>query len=108
MRVVAPTSGSVLQGVRGLAAVASFNVGVSKVEFLLSGQTLTNADIGTAVFTKAGWVVTWNTKSVPNGTYTLRSAAYNVAGERSMSRAITVRVANEQRVALTTGLTPSS
>jgi peptidoglycan/LPS O-acetylase OafA/YrhL len=94
MRIVAPTDETVLGGVRGLSAVASFNVGVSKVEFLLSGQTLTNVDIGTAVFTKAGWVVSWNTKSVPNGTYTLRSAAYNAAGGRSMSKAITVRVAN--------------
>jgi Bacterial Ig domain/SGNH domain (fused to AT3 domains) len=94
MKIVGPSNGTVLAGVRGLSAVASFNLGVSKVEFLLNGQTLTNADIGTAVFTTGGWVVAWNTKNVPNGTYTLRSAAYNAAGERSISKAITVRVAN--------------
>ena len=36
----------------------------------------------------------WNTKLVPNGTYVLRSVAYNSAGNRSISKGITIKVAN--------------
>jgi hypothetical protein len=36
----------------------------------------------------------WNTKLVPNGTYVLRSIAYNSAGGRSTSKGLTIKIAN--------------
>jgi hypothetical protein len=40
------------------------------------------------------WGLYWRTKDEPNGTYVVRSIAYNSTGDRSISPGITVRVAN--------------
>ena len=63
--------------------MAGFNVGLAKVDFELTGKSLHNAVIGDAVHTKGLWVSTWNTKTVPDGTYGLRSVAYNAEGDQS-------------------------
>jgi peptidoglycan/LPS O-acetylase OafA/YrhL len=94
MKVVGPANGTVLKGTRALDASTSFLVGISHVGFQVTGGTLRNADIGTASLTHVGWVLLWNTTHVPDGTYTLRSVAYNSAGDRSVSKGITVEVSN--------------
>jgi peptidoglycan/LPS O-acetylase OafA/YrhL len=94
MRMVVPINGSVLKGTQGVVAIASFNVGLAKVEFQVTGNGLLNADIGTAVYFRSLQGLRWNTTSVPNGTYTIRSVAYNSAGDTSASKGITVHVKN--------------
>ena len=94
MRMVDPANGSVLKGKEGLVAIASFNVGVTKVEFQVTGNGRLNTDIGTAAYFRGIQAFLWNTTSVPNGTYTIRSVAYNVAGDTSASKSITVHVKN--------------
>lgn len=77
-----------------LDASATDKVGVSKVEFRLTGGTLHNALIGTATLESFGWFTEWNSTTVPNGTYALQSDAYDPAGHRGVSAAISVIVAN--------------
>jgi SGNH domain (fused to AT3 domains)/Bacterial Ig domain len=94
MRMVDPVNGSVLRRTQDVIAIASFNFGLAKVEFQVTGNGLLNTDIGTAVYVRNLQALRWNTTSVPNGTYSIRSVAYNVAGDTSASKGITVHVKN--------------
>ena len=95
VRVVGLADGAVLKGKHGLDAVTSFNVGVSRVEYKITGTTQPSPTIGVAVHTRLGWLWLWDTKRVPNGTYVVRALAYNAAGQSSTSKGVSVRVANE-------------
>ncbi len=53
-----------------------------------------SAVVGASVYVHNTGVSRWDTTSVPNGTYTVRSVAYGAAGARSVSKGITVKVAN--------------
>ena len=94
IKMVYPANRSLVKGRQAVAAVASFNVGLTKVEFQVTGNGLLNAVIGSALLTHGLQVLRWNTTSVPNGTYTIRSVAYDAAGSTSMSKSITVHVKN--------------
>jgi peptidoglycan/LPS O-acetylase OafA/YrhL len=94
MKVVGLSNGEILKGTKPIVAVASFNLGGFGVEFQVTGTSLRNAVIGRAVFSHGLWGLYWNTHDVPSGTYVLRSVAFDPAGHRSVSKGITVRVAN--------------
>jgi Bacterial Ig domain/PQQ-like domain len=89
-----PASGAALKGSQWLDARASSTIGVSKVEFRLSGGTFNNSLIGTATPTADGWLFGWNTKTVADGPYTLDSVAYDSTGVSGQSAAIPITVAN--------------
>ena len=93
MRVVGLADGTVLKGKHGLAATTSFNVGVSRVQYKITGAQR-KAVIGTAVHTRLGWLWLWDTKAVPNGSYVVRAVAYNADGHSSTSKGVSVMVAN--------------
>jgi chitinase len=65
----------------------------TSIEFLLSGGSYTNHVIGTATPTYYGWLYSWNTTTVPNGSYTLRSEAFN-SGGTAFSPSVSIAVAN--------------
>ena len=93
--VVIPSSGASVSGAQViLDASASVSAGVTKVEFYLTGGLLNNALIATATPTYYGWLASWNSTTVPDGTYTLQSEASDVAGNQGVSPAISVTVAN--------------
>jgi hypothetical protein len=93
--ILVPPNGASLSGGRVLLdAGASGNVGVNKVEFQLTGGSLNNALIATATLSPYGWYDFWNSTTVPNGTYTLQSDAYDTAGNQGVSTAVTVIVEN--------------
>ena len=93
--VVVPSNGATLSGSStALDATASDIIGVTKVEYHLTGGSLTNAVIARAAPTIYGWLAIWNTTSVPNGTYTLQSVATNAGGVGGTSPGITVTIAN--------------
>jgi hypothetical protein len=50
--------------------------------------------IATATPTIYGWLASWSSTSVPNGTYTLQSVASYQGGVSGTSPGITVSVAN--------------
>ena len=57
-----------------------------QVEFRLTGGTVQNQLIGNATPSYYGWISIWNTATVPNGTYKLRSVAFDAAGNSQTAR----------------------
>ena len=93
--ILIPSSGSSVSGSQVvLDAGASLNVGVTNVKFFLTGGSLTNALVATAQPTTYGWLTTWNSTTVPNGTYTLQSEAFDGAGFEGFNLGVTVIVDN--------------
>jgi hypothetical protein len=93
-RILRPISGAVLKGHEWLAASASDEFGVAKVEFEFAGVGRPETIIDTAVPFSLGWLGSWNTSTVPNGTYTLRSVAIDPTGLTSASAGVVVTVGN--------------
>jgi mannosyltransferase len=95
-KVLVPSSGAILSGTSAVldASARSSTVGVTKVQFVLSGGPYSKKIIGTTTFSEVGAILLWNTTNVPNGTYSLRSVAINKAGTKGYSPAITVTVDN--------------
>jgi hypothetical protein len=91
--VVQPSNNVTVSGTTTLAASASDDVSVSKVEFHLTGGSYHDALIGTAV-RYYGWDYNWNTAAVPAGTYTLNSVATDPAGNVGRSTDVTITVKN--------------
>jgi hypothetical protein len=83
--VVLPSNGALLAGSQYLDAYAADYGTVTKVEFHLTGGTLNDALVATGTPTFYGWLAGWNTTTVPNGTYTLQSVAYDGAGLQGVS-----------------------
>ena len=54
---------------------AGASSGASKVQYEITGGTLSNSVIATATPTYYGWLAGWNTTTVANGTYALQSVA---------------------------------
>ena len=76
------------------SASASNGVGISSVQFVLTGGTYNKTVVGTATLTAYGYYYSWNSKSVPDGTYTLQSLATDGAGNTTYSAGITIKVSN--------------
>jgi hypothetical protein len=64
------------------------------VQFKITGGGLSSAVTVTAAPYIYGWYAEWNTTSVPDGTYTLRSIATDTNGVTGASPAMKVTVAN--------------
>jgi hypothetical protein len=89
--VVLPSSSATLSGNQALDALASS--GVTRVQYEVTGGSLSDAVVATATPTIFGWLASWNTTTVPNGTYTLQSVASS-GGLTGTSAGITVTVNN--------------
>ncbi len=93
-----PPSGATLSGTAAdLEAVASSHgLGITKVQFVLSGGSYSKSVIGSATTGAFGdiFVFAWNTTKVPDGTYTLQSLATDGAKKTTYSPAITIKVDN--------------
>jgi hypothetical protein len=93
--IVPAADGTTLHGASGvLDASATDNVGVTRVEFRLTGGAVQNQLIGNATLSYFGWISIWNTATVPNGTYKLRSVAFDAAGNTQTSAPRTIKIAN--------------
>jgi phospholipase C len=90
--IVQPQNDATVSGLVGLDATASS--GVASLKFVLTGGTLNHVVIATAAPNLIGWLATWDSTSVPNGTYKLQSVASYVGGVTGTSRGITVSVSN--------------
>ncbi len=85
--LTAPSAGTV-SGTVTVTASASDNVGVAGVQFRLQGANLGAED------TTNPYSTSWNTTTVPNGSYTLTAIARDAAGNTKTSAPITVTVSN--------------
>jgi len=101
--VLVPSQGATLKGGRFLDANASNNYGVTKtsrgskpsrVEFQITGGGLRTEIIIPGYYTTYGWLGGWDTRIVPDGTYTLHSVAYDSTGKATHSAAVVVKVKN--------------
>ena len=70
-----------------MTAAASDNIGVTKVELLLDGAVFATA-------TAAPWSFPWDTKTAANRAHTLRTKAYDAAGNYGYSTTLTITVDN--------------
>ena len=88
--VLIPSAGATLSGTTYLDAAAP---NATTVEYLLTGGSYSNQVIGTATPTYYGWLFDWDSTTVPNGTYTLRTEAFNSTGH-AFSPSVSFRVNN--------------
>ena len=95
--VIIPPTGATLSGKSAIldaTASASYGVGIAKVHFVVSAGSLNKVVIGTATPTIYGYLDSWNTTSVPNGTYMLQSTATDRAGNIAYSPVLLAIVYN--------------
>lgn len=85
--VSSPTAGTTITGSATVAATATDNVGVSKVEFYADG-VLKNTD------TTAPYSYSLDTTTLTNGTHSLTAKAYDAANNSATSAAVSVSVSN--------------
>ena len=76
------------------ALAASSPRPVTRVQFVVTGGSLTDHVVATAARILIGWGVKWDTASVSNGSYTLQSVATEAGGTTVLSPPIDVRVDN--------------
>ena len=92
-KVVRPPAGASLSGHQYLVASASAALGVGKVQFEISGNGRSEMVLNSSRF-PFGWIGSWDTVTVPNGTYTLRSRVTDATGAVTVSAGVVVRVRN--------------
>jgi hypothetical protein len=102
-RIVVPSDQATVSGTTILAASASdpsrcvykqeCGVGVTSVRFMLNGgrNQLSVRELGAARLTIYGWVLAWDTTSVPADSYTLTVQASDANGNNASSPGIRVR-----------------
>jgi hypothetical protein len=90
-----PSNGSSIGGTQYLDADAPGTPSsTTTVQFQLTGGSFNNTVVASATPTLYGWLAPWDTRSVPNGTYTLQSVSSYGGGVTASSTPITVTVDN--------------
>jgi hypothetical protein len=72
------------------SASGAGGVGVAKVQYALTGGSLTKAVIATASLGLYGYLPFWNSTSVPSGTHALQSLATDTLGITAYSAGISM------------------
>ena len=90
--VLKPATGSQLTGTQLLAASASAEFGVRRVEFRVTGDGRTVNVPAVRLF--YGWIAQWNTTSSPNGDYMVYAVAHGMTGLVTASAGVPVHVKN--------------
>ena len=96
--ISSPANSATVSGTVSVAASASDNVGVTKVEIYING-TLKATDTATP------YTYSWDTTGTANGSYTLTAKAYDASGNIGQTGTITVTVNNLSPVADTSAPT---
>lgn len=87
--LTAPADGATLTGVVALAADATDDRGVTKVEFLVDGDVVATDDDG------APWTADWDSAAVADGAHAIAARAYDAAENATTSDAVDVTTAND-------------
>lgn len=99
--LTSPGSGATVGGTVNVSASASDNVGVSRVEFYRNGALVATSN-------SAPYGFSWDTESVPNGSYTLTAKAYDAAGNVGQSQYSSVTVSNDYTAPMVGITSPAS
>ena len=86
--LTAPADGAAVSGEIELAATATDNVGVARVDFIVDG-TVVASDLASP------YSVSWDSSSVVNGAHTISARAEDTSGNTATSPIVNVTVANE-------------
>ena len=86
-QITSPANGATVSGTVSVAATATDNVGVSRVELLVDGAQI-------ASDSSAPYQFSWNTAALSNGTHTLQARAVDAASNAGLSSTLTVTVNN--------------
>ena len=97
-----PSPDTTIAGTFMIAAIATDDVGVSSVQFLLDGAPLGAADL------ESPYEVAWPTLSVGNGAHALSAVARDAAGRETTSTAVNVSVLNDLAAPTVALLTPAA
>ena len=90
--VLIPSKGATLSGTAATLDASGTNA--TSVEFWIAGGPYGyGQEIGTATLTLYGWLDSWNTASVPNGSYALLSEATGPGGS-TFSSGVSITVKN--------------
>ena len=92
--MTSPASGATVSGLSTVSATASDPVSVVGVQFLLDGAAL-GAEVMTPPYS-----ITWDTKTVSDGTHALAARARDGAGLATTSTPVTVTVSNAPNAAV--------
>ena len=92
--VYLPASGATVQGDTWLDAGASSQNAIASVQFEISGGSISDKVIGTGVPTLYGYLLYFNTSSVPNGSYSIQSVATDEQGLSATSASVAVTISN--------------
>ena len=92
--IFSPKNGQTLRGHVSLLASASNTFGINSVRFEVNANGAAARTIATGFNISFGWLGGWNTSTVPNGRYTLRSIAGAPGGLSGESAPIEVEVDN--------------
>ncbi len=84
--VIIPSNGAHLKGIAVLDASASpfYGVGITKVQFVLTGRSFNKSVIGTATPTIFGWVLVWNTRGCPRRPLQAPESGHRRRGEHRL------------------------
>lgn len=85
--ITSPAGGATVSGTTTIAANASDNIGVSRVEFFVDG-VLHSTD------TTAPYSASWNTTTATNASHSLTARAFDAANNQTTSAAVSVTVNN--------------
>jgi hypothetical protein len=88
VKLTEPVAGATVKGIAQLAATASDDTGVTKVQFKLDGQPL-GAPVTAPPFTTS-----WDSRTVSQGQHTLSAEAYDAAGNVGSTAGTVVTVDN--------------
>jgi poly(hydroxyalkanoate) depolymerase family esterase len=84
-----PTTGATVAGAVTIAATASDDTGVTKVEFLIDGIVVGQ---GVASLQAGPYTYSWNTTAYSTGVHNLQVKAYDAAGNTATSATVSVTV----------------
>jgi photosystem II stability/assembly factor-like uncharacterized protein len=92
--LLVPANAAIVADSVTLDASASSPVGLASVRFEIATGPLSNQVVSGSTLTAYGWIGSWNSTTVPNGTYALVSVAMDTNGVTTASTPITVTVDN--------------
>jgi hypothetical protein len=85
--ITSPTTGSEVSGTVSVAAAASDNIGISRIEFYRN-------DVMQAAVNTTPYSYSWDTNTVADGSHNLSARAYDAAGNSAQSASVSVNVSN--------------